>query len=128
MRRDNQERVKPSVQGRMKIVLMSLVMLTSLMNRSCLEVEELEEMSYPSRLGFVVSELSNPTTEYGVSGTFSVQLKEQPHGEVEVVLESLNPEEAMVSPESLIFSPSDWDQSRSVRVTGVDDELADGDQ
>jgi hypothetical protein len=44
-----------------------------------------------------------------------------------VPIKSSDPEEATVSPGTLIFTPADWDQLQSVSVVGSDDRLLDGD-
>ena len=67
------------------------------------------------------------TTEDEESATFNVALTSQPNDDVTINLSSSNSEEGTLSVESLVFTPENWNISRSVTVTGVDDNLADGD-
>lgn len=66
------------------------------------------------------------TITEGESGTFEVVLLAEPTATVVVPLESSDESEGLVSPERLLFSVSDWDTPRPVTVTGVEDEVADG--
>jgi len=68
------------------------------------------------------------TTEApGGTDTFTVVLNSQPTADVTIGLESSDPGEGTVSPSSLTFTPSDWDETQTVTVTGVDDAINDGD-
>jgi hypothetical protein len=67
------------------------------------------------------------TTETGGSATFSVVLDSQPTADVTIVPSSSNPTEGDVSPTSITFTPANWNIVRVVTVTGVDDNVADGD-
>ncbi|MDA8007277.1 MAG: hypothetical protein MPJ81_03605 [Gammaproteobacteria bacterium] len=82
-------------------------------------------------LGLVVGALSGAATEAndGADATFTVALAAAPaSGRVVVDVTSENTDEASVSPTSLTFTTSDWNQPQTVTVTGVDDNLDDGDQ
>ncbi|MDA7962243.1 MAG: hypothetical protein MPK36_06750, partial [Gammaproteobacteria bacterium] len=82
-------------------------------------------------LGLVVGALSGAATEAndGADATFTVALAAAPaSGMVVVDVTSENTDEASVSPTSLTFTTSDWNQPQTVTVTGVDDNLDDGDQ
>ena len=67
------------------------------------------------------------TTEQGGTGTFTVVLASQPIAQVTISLTSSAPNEGLVSPASLVFAAADWDQARSVTVTGQDDAVDDDD-
>jgi hypothetical protein len=69
------------------------------------------------------------TSEDGITDTFTIRLNTQPSGDVTISLSSLNPGEGTVSPTSVTFTNSDWNQPQTVTVTGVDDTppVADGD-
>ena len=67
------------------------------------------------------------TDETGSAATVNVVLTSQPLAPVEIDLSSTRPGEGVVSPTTLLFTPSDWDQSQTVTITGVDDPAADGD-
>jgi hypothetical protein len=67
------------------------------------------------------------TTEAGGSDTFTVHLDTEPTDDVTIDLSSSDTGEGTVDPTTLTFTPSDWDDPQTVTVTGVDDDLADGD-
>ena len=77
--------------------------------------------------GISVSALSGNTTEAGETATFTVVLNSEPTADVTVGLSSSNPGEATVSDASLTFTSVDWATAQEVTVTGVDDDLDDGD-
>jgi hypothetical protein len=65
--------------------------------------------------------------ESGSTAVFGVVLGSKPTANVVVVLSSSDSSEGTVSPASVAFSTSDWDQLKLVKVTGVDDRIHDGD-
>jgi len=68
------------------------------------------------------------TSEWGNMATFSVVLAEQPKANVTIALSSSNEREGTVTPKSLTFTKDDWNAPQVVTVTGVDDNLPDGNQ
>ena len=66
--------------------------------------------------------------ESGTTDEFSVELTARPASDVRIDVVSADPEEASVAPPSLTFTRSNWNDARTVTVTGVDDLLLDGDQ
>ena len=68
------------------------------------------------------------TTEAGGTAMFTVVLDSQPTASVSIGVSSSDTGEGTVSPTTLTFTNSDWDQTQPVTVAGVDDALADGDQ
>ncbi|MEG5097725.1 FG-GAP-like repeat-containing protein, partial [Microcoleus sp. B13-B4] len=66
------------------------------------------------------------TTEAGDSATFTVKLNSQPSANVSIDLSSSNPAEGTVSSNSLTFTPANWNELQTVKLTGVDDSIADG--
>ena len=78
--------------------------------------------------GFIVSQLSGPTSESGTTATFTVALASQPASSVEISPVSSDATEATISPTSLTFSTSNWNVAQTVTLTGVDDQTADGNQ
>jgi hypothetical protein len=66
------------------------------------------------------------TSENGDSATFKVELDAPPIAPVTIPLESSMPTEGTVSPTSLTFTPANWNQPQVVTVTGVDDNVRDG--
>ncbi|MGE0159717.1 MAG: Ig-like domain-containing protein [Gemmatimonadales bacterium] len=80
--------------------------------------------------GFTVSAISGPTTEAGGTATFTVVLTSEPTANVTVGLTSSDLTEGTVSPSSVTFTPSGpgiWSTPQLVTVTGVDDDVDDGD-
>jgi alpha-tubulin suppressor-like RCC1 family protein len=81
--------------------------------------------------GFTVSAISGATTEAGTTATFTIRLTSQPTANVTVGLTSENTFEGTVSPTSVTFTPATgaaggWNQNQTVTVTGVNDDVADG--
>ena len=66
------------------------------------------------------------TTERGGTAEFRVVLDSQPTANVTINLTSSNAAEGITNVPSLLFTPNDWNTPQTVRVTGVDDLLADG--
>ena len=68
------------------------------------------------------------TTEAGGTATFPVALLTEPTAAVTVTVTSQNPSEGTVAPPVLVFTMATWNTAQSVVVTGVDDDVDDGDQ
>ena len=68
------------------------------------------------------------TTEGGGTATFTVRLLSAPEGDVTVPLRSSDPGEGTVSPSPLVFTAANATTAQTVVVTGVDDEVDDGDE
>ncbi len=83
----------------------------------------------PPPAGIIVTPTSPlVTTEAGGQATVQVVLTEDPTASVTVALSSSRPSEGTVSPTSLTFDATDWDQPQAVTITGVDDDVGDGAQ
>ena len=67
------------------------------------------------------------TTEDDGTSSFTVVLDGQPTADVTIGLSPSDPTEGTVSPSSLTFTATDWDLAQMVAVTGVNDDLDDGD-
>ena len=69
------------------------------------------------------------TTEAGGIDWFSIKLNTQPTADVTIGLSVSDPTEGKVDPTSVTFTPSSWGESgvRWVKVTGVNDDIDDGD-
>src|SRR2546422_472674 len=67
------------------------------------------------------------TTEAGGTATFTVVLQSQPTANVTIGVSSSDLTEGTVAPASLTFTAGDWNVAQTVTVTGVDDEVDDGD-
>jgi hypothetical protein len=69
------------------------------------------------------------TNEAGTfTATFTVRLTSQPTANVLVPFGSDDAGEGLASPTSVVFSPANWDTPKTISVTGVDDDVADGHQ
>ena len=68
------------------------------------------------------------TSENGGTATFTVQLTNEPAGDVTVDVTSMNMAEGTVSPARLMFDRGDFDTPQTVTLIGVNDDRADGNQ
>ena len=76
--------------------------------------------------GITVSTISNPTTEAGGTATFTVVLNAEPTANVTVGVSAMTRPRARCCP-SLTFTSANWNMAQTVTVTGVNDDLDDGD-
>jgi len=67
------------------------------------------------------------TTEAGGKSTFTIELSSRPNALVSITLASSSPNEGVVAPAIINFSPDDVMRPQMVTVSGVDDSAADGD-
>lgn len=67
------------------------------------------------------------TDEAGATATFTIALTEAPARNVSVRLTSGDESEGTVSPSGLIFTEDNYQTPQTVTITGVDDNIADGD-
>ncbi|CAD5981544.1 Cell wall protein IFF6 [Planktothrix tepida] len=67
------------------------------------------------------------TTEAGGNATFTVVLNSQPTADVTIPLTSSNTAEGTVDKTSLTFTAANWNTPQTVTITGVDDNIVDGD-
>ncbi len=84
--------------------------------------------------GFTVTESAAPgpdpsfVTEGGSIDDFTVVLDAEPASNVTLSVVSDDPGEVTVTPPVLVFTPANWDTPQTVTLTGIDDDLIDGDQ
>ena len=82
--------------------------------------------------GLNVGAVTGQATEAGGTATFTVALNTQPSASVTVAVSSRDedgnpdPTEGRVAPSSLTFTVQNWETAQTVTVTGVDDNLHDG--
>jgi subtilisin family serine protease len=67
------------------------------------------------------------TSEGGASSSFTVALAKAPTSDVTIPIASSLPSEAVASVSSLVFTPANWAIPQTVSVTGVNDDVDDGD-
>lgn len=77
--------------------------------------------------GVVVSLISGNTTEALGSATFTVVLLSEPTADVVLGFASNDPTEGETDVAELTFTSDNWDLPQTVTVTGVDDDIVDGD-
>ena len=95
-------------------------------------------LDYTTKGGYYVSLISGDTDENLKTATFTVSLSSAPSsGNVTVTMASSDTTEGTISSvtgqgsdnaSQLVFTSSDWNSVRTVTVTGVADNLSDGDQ
>jgi len=79
--------------------------------------------------GFTVDPTSGLlVSEFGDTDTFTIVLDTQPTANVTVTMTSSDLTEGTVSPPSVTFTPLNWNVAQTVTVTGVNDNIADGNQ
>lgn len=67
------------------------------------------------------------TTETGGTATFNVLLNSQPSDDVTIALSSTDLSEGTLSASSITFTPGTWNIGQEITVSGVDDNIDDGD-
>ena len=77
--------------------------------------------------GVTVNPTIGLTTEDGGTATFAVALNTKPTADVTIGLSSSDMTEGTVSPSSVTFTAANWDTAQTVTLTGVNDDLDDGD-
>jgi YVTN family beta-propeller protein len=75
---------------------------------------------------FIISAISDNTSESGTQATFTVRLGSQPTANVIIPVSSSDLTEGTVDKASLTFTNANWNVNQTVTVTGVSDALADG--
>ncbi|MGK5093877.1 Calx-beta domain-containing protein, partial [Deltaproteobacteria bacterium TL4] len=102
---------------------------TSLQNDYNLEPGEVAVVNIDDETaGFTLSGISGNTTESGATATFTLKLNSKPTDDVSLALTSNDPGEGTSTPASLIFTQENWNAEQIIQVTGVDDDLSDGNQ
>ncbi|SNT23742.1 gliding motility-associated C-terminal domain-containing protein, partial [Ekhidna lutea] len=76
---------------------------------------------------YTVSAISGNTDESGSTATFDVVLNSKPDSDVVLNVTSDDNGEGTVDQANLTFTPTNWDTPQTVTVTGVDDDIIDGD-
>ncbi len=76
--------------------------------------------------GLVVSNISGDISEEGTTATFTVRLASEPVNDVVLDLISQDETEGLLDDDQLVFTSANWDQTQVVTITGVDDNLVDG--
>ena len=77
--------------------------------------------------GITVSPIGGSTSEAGAIASFSVVLTSQPTADVTISITSSATSEGTVSTPTLTFNATNWNTAQTVVVTGVNDNVDDGD-
>ena len=75
-----------------------------------------------------MSAISGDTGEDVTQATFTMKLTSEPTADVVIDVASSDTSEGTVDKTSLTFTSVNWNDIQTVTVTGVDDDIADGDQ
>ena len=78
--------------------------------------------------GYTLTPISGNTTEGGSTAAFTIRLNSEPTADVTINLTSSNTTEGTVAPASITFNNTNWNTAQTVTVTGVNDNIDDGDQ
>ncbi|MEK9695151.1 MAG: hypothetical protein VW270_05260 [Candidatus Poseidoniales archaeon] len=82
----------------------------------------------PPTPGYTFSASSINVAENAGTGTYTVKLNTQPTSTVTVAISSADTTEITVSPSSLSFTTSNYSTAQTVTLTGVNDNVSDGNQ
>ncbi|MCG8650027.1 MAG: discoidin domain-containing protein, partial [Pirellulales bacterium] len=89
----------------------------------------LDPPSFAPTPGITIVQTGGETAvdEHGSSDAFAVVLDVQPASDVVLNVASDDTSEFIVDQQTLVFTPANWNVLQTVRVTGIDDRLSDGD-
>ena len=91
--------------------------------------QDVSVINYDNQPGIIVYPTTAlTTTEAGGHTSFTVLLTSQPSAELAFSFVSSEPAEGRISSPPITFTRDDWNTPRTVTITGVDDDVADGDQ
>ncbi|MGK5093572.1 Calx-beta domain-containing protein [Deltaproteobacteria bacterium TL4] len=77
--------------------------------------------------GFTLGSVAS-TMETGTSTTLTIRLTSKPESDVSIAVSSNLTTEGTVSPSSLMFTTDNWNVDQTLTITGVDDDVLDGNQ
>ncbi len=78
--------------------------------------------------GFTLSKTAATVTEAGSSDTFTIVLTAQPSSDVVILVTSGDTGEAIVNKASVTFNNDNWNVPQTITITGVNDNIVDGNQ
>ncbi len=105
---------------------LSVILSNASANATIADSEGVGTVTDDDTRGITVSDISGPTTEFGDTARFTVVLESRPTADVSIGLTSSDTDGGTVSPDSLTFTPDNWDTAQTVTVTGIDDSEGDG--
>jgi surface protein len=74
-----------------------------------------------------ISAISGSTAESGSTASFTMVLTSEPTADVIIPISTSDSTEGVISTTGIIFTPNNWNTEQEVVVTGVNDEVQDGD-
>ncbi|MFO8236082.1 MAG: Ig-like domain-containing protein, partial [Bacteroidales bacterium] len=74
-----------------------------------------------------ISEISGNTSENKTKAYFNMALQSPPESEVYIGMHSTDTTEGVISTDTVTFTPDNWDREQTVTVTGIEDNIVDGD-
>ena len=77
--------------------------------------------------GISITDISGNTTENREKAYFDVALQAQPSSNVVINISSTDTTEGVMAERRLIFTPDNYDREQTIAMTGVDDNIVDGD-
>ena len=78
--------------------------------------------------GYYVSSVSGDTDEMAKQASFTVRLRSEPTDNITIYVASSDTSEGTVSADNLSFTTTNWNADQTVTITGIADNLSDGDQ
>ena len=78
--------------------------------------------------GFYISAISNSTSELLDTATFTISLRSEPTDNVTITVASSDTTEGVSNRTTIEFDNASWNTLKTVTVTGVDDNISDGNQ
>ena len=78
--------------------------------------------------GYYVSSVSGDTDESGKTASFTVRLRSEPRDNITIYVSSSDTTEGTLSSNNLSFTTTNWNADQTVTITGIADNLSDGDQ
>ncbi len=76
--------------------------------------------------GYVISSISSNTTEDQDTASFTIVLTRVPTADVNIGVTSSDINEGVVNHAGITFTTADWNEPQTIIVTGVDDDVIDG--
>ena len=108
------------------IIFISSFILSAVSCKFDYDTSPLSEFSPSGQ--FIVGTVNGNTNEAGETATLDIKLRFNPDSDVVIDISSDSPDEGTVSPQSLTFTPLNWDTWQTITITGVDDNIYDSTQ
>lgn len=107
--------------------ILCLVVLPLVSLVACTPLEETYD-DFDRRELILIESVSGTTTEQGGTASFTVRLEVEPSNNVTLNLTVSDSTEGELTPSSVTFTSTNWNDNQTITVTGVDDNIFDGSQ